>query len=175
MEEVMAEQYSIQYSVPVTVLRSSWVFDRDDLLKHFSLLNNVSPTEQGHGFGEIDDATMTLVRSRQERIPILADHAGTPLRRHIVHVDDVMQAFDRVLENPSALNQTFNIAGPASFDYRTAANYISKRLNVPTVELRCPHYHSFEINITRARSILGYAPSHDIFSMADLAIAAQRP
>lgn len=172
MEEVMAEQYSIQYGVPFTVLRSSWVFDGADLLNHFSLLHNVQPAEKGHGFGEISEDTMNLVRSKQERIPILTDAKDTPFRRHIVHVDDVMQAFDRMIDNPSALNQTFNIAGPAPFDYGVAAGYISSKLNIPTLVLRCPDYHSFEINITRARTVLGYAPENDFFRMVDRAIAA---
>ena len=173
MEETMAGQYQIQYGLPVTVLRSSWVFERDDLLNHFSLLKNVNPAEPGHGFGEISNEVLTLLRTGDERIPILTDAHGTPLRRHIVHVDDVMQAFDKALDNRSALHQTFNIAGPSAFDYRIAAGYLSRQLGIPTVELRCPDYHSFEINITRARTVLGYAPEHDFFRMADLAIAAR--
>ncbi len=173
MEETMAGQYAIQYGVPVTVLRSSWVFEHDDLLNHFSLLRNVNPAEPGHGFGEANDEALALVRAGQERIPILTDAYGTPLRRHIVHVDDVMQAFDRMLGNPSAHGQTFNIAGPSAFDYGIAAGYLSKKLSVPTVELRCPNYHPFEINITRARAVLGYAPENDFFRMADRAIEAR--
>ena len=169
----MAEQYAIQYGVPVTVLRSSWVFEGDDLLNHFSLLRNVNPAESGHGFGEVTDDILALVRAGQERIPILTDAHGTPLCRHIVHVDDVMQAFDRALGNPSALGQTFHIAGPAPFDYGVAANYLSEKLSVPTVELRCPKYHSFEINISRARTVLGYAPENDFFRMASRAIEAR--
>ena len=170
MEETMAEQYGIQYGVPITVLRSSWVFDQDDLLNHFSLLRNVNPTEPGHGFGEITHDVLSLVRGGQERIPILTDARGIPLRRHIVHVEDVMQAFDLAFGNPSAIGGTFNIAGPSPFDYRVAATYLSRRLGVPTVELRCPKYHSFEINITRARTVLGYKPENDFFRMADRAI-----
>lgn len=173
MEETMAGQYAVQYGLPVTVLRSSWVFEADDLLNHFSLLRNVNPAEPGHGFGEVGEDVLALVRGGQERIPILTDARGTPLRRHIVHMDDVMQAFDRMLDNPAALGQTFNIAAPAPFEYRVAAEYLSARLDVPTIELRCPNYHSFEINITRARSLLGYAPENDFFRMADQAIAAR--
>ena len=88
-----------------------------------------------------------------------------------VHVDDVMQAFDRMIDNHSALGQTFNIAGPSAFDYRVAAEYLSKQLGVPTVEVPSPKYHPFEINITRARTVLGYAPENDFFRMADRAIA----
>jgi nucleoside-diphosphate-sugar epimerase len=172
MEEVMTEQYAIQYGIPITVLRSSWVFDDGDLLKHFSLLHNVRPAEKGHGFGDISQETLALVRAGEERIPILSNAQGAPLRRHIVHIDDVIQAFDRMLDNPSALGQTFNIAGPSPFDYGVAAEYISRQRAIPMVELRCPDYHSFEINITRARSVLGYAPENDIFRMADRAIAA---
>jgi nucleoside-diphosphate-sugar epimerase len=174
MEEVMAEQYGIQYGIPVTVLRASWVFDGDDLLKHFSLLNNVRTAEKGHGFGEVTPETMALVTSRQERIPILVDRNGTPLRRHIVHIDDVVHAFECMCDNPSARGQTFNISGPSPFDYRVAADYLSRKLGVPTVELRCPDYHSFEINITRARTVIGYAPENDFFRMADRAIAHTR-
>ncbi|MEQ2010169.1 MAG: NAD(P)-dependent oxidoreductase [Limisphaerales bacterium] len=174
MEETMAGQYAIQYGVPVTVLRSSWVFERDDLLNHFSLQRNVNPAEPGHGFGEVCDELLALVRAKQERIPILTDARGTPLRRHIVHVDDVMQSFDRMLGNPAALGQTFNIAGPAAFDYRVAAEHLSKQLGVPTVEIPSPKYHPFEINITRARTVLGYAPENDFFLMADRAIAARQ-
>lgn len=170
MEETMAAQYAIQYGVPVTVLRSSWVFEGDDLLNHFSLLRNVNPAEPGHGFGEITEATLALVKAGEERIPILTDAKGTPFRRHIVHVDDVMQAFSKMLGNPSAIGQTFNIAGPAAFDYRVAADYLSQKLDLPTIEIRCPDYHPFEINITRARTVLGYAPENDFFRMADRAI-----
>jgi len=170
MEETMAGQYSVQYGVPITVLRSSWVFEGSDLLNHFSLLRNVNPAEPGHGFGEITEEVLALVRAGDERIPVLTDAHGTPLRRHIVHVDDVMQAFSKMLGNPSALGQTFNIAGPSAFDYRVAADYLSAKLGVPTIELRCPDYHSFEVNITRARTVLGYTPENDFFRMADRAV-----
>ena len=149
------------------------MFEQDDLLNHFSLLRNVNPAEPGHGFGEVNDEVLALVRAKQERIPILTDANGAPLRRHIVHVDDVMQAFDRMIDNPSALGQTFNIAGPSAFDYHVAADYLSKQLGVLTVEIPSPKYHPFEINISHARTALGYAPENDFFRMADRAIAAR--
>lgn len=171
VEETMAEQYAIQYDLPISILRSSWVFEEDDLLTHFSLLENVSPEEKGHGFGKLTDGILALVEAGEERITILADARGRPHYRHIVHIDDVMQAFGRILGNPSALGQDFNIAAPAPFDYRVAAEYISKQVEIPTIEIPCPDYHSFQIDISKARSVLGYAPQNDIFSMIDRAIA----
>ncbi len=174
MEETMARQYAIQYGVPVTILRSSWVFDADDILNHFSLLKNVDPAEEGHGFGEVTDEVRALIRAGEERIPILRDKEGIPLKRHIVHIDDVVQAFGLLLGNPVAIGDSFNIAAPAPFRYDTVAKYISELTGVPTLGLSAPEYHSFEINITRARSILGYAPQNDIYTIVDRALTYRR-
>jgi len=174
VEEVMAEQYAIQYGLPISIMRCSWIFEKDDLLGHFSLLENVDPEEEGHGFGEVTEEIEALVRAGEERIPILTDSEGRPYYRHIVHIDDVMQAFEKILGNDSAIGQDFNIAAPAPFDYRVAAEYIGEQLGIPTIEIVCPGYHSFEIDISKARAILGYAPQNDIFSIIDRAIAYRR-
>ncbi len=170
MEEVMVEQYSIQYGIPYSILRSSWVFEGDDLLTHFSLLDNVNPAEPGHGFGEVAPEIMALVEAGEERVAVQVDEAGRPYHRHIVHIDDVVQAFGKIIGNPTALGHSFNIAGPSAFDYRVAGDYLSERTGVPTIDIVCPGYHSFEINITKARTMLGYAPENDIFRMIDRAL-----
>ncbi len=174
IEETMAEQYAIQYGVPITILRSSWIFEKDDLLNHFSLLENVNPAEPGHGFGEVADDVMALVEAGEERIAMQVDADGAPYHRHIVHIDDVMQAFAKMLGNPSAAGEDFNIAAPAAFEYRVACEYLSEKLGIPVIEIACPGYHSFEIDISKARSILGYAPENDIFTMIDRAVAYRK-
>ncbi len=171
MEEVMTQQYAYQYGVPFTILRSSWIQEDDDLLQHFSLLKNVDPAEPGHGFGEVPDDIMALVEAGEERVPILVNDGGVPYHRHIVQIDDVMQAFDKTLGNEAALGESFNIAAPAAFDYRVAAEYLSAKMDVPVVEIACPGYHSFAINIAKARAMLGYNPQFDFFTMADSALA----
>ncbi|MBL9151008.1 MAG: NAD(P)-dependent oxidoreductase [Verrucomicrobiales bacterium] len=171
IEETMTEQYRHQYGLATTILRSSWVFDNDDLLNHFSLLKNVNPAEKGHGFGQPSEATLDLVREGREHLPILLDRDGRPLRRHIVHIEDVIHALDRMIDQPVALNEDFNIAGPAAFDYRSAAACLAEKTGLPTVEIPCPDYHSFEIDISKARERLGYAPRNDFATMADRAIA----
>lgn len=171
VEETMTEQYRHQYGLVTTILRSSWVFEKDDLLNHFSLLKNVDPAERGHGFGEPSEATLDLVRAGREHLPILLNLDGEPLRRHIVHIEDVLHAFDRLIDNPAAFGEDFNIAGPAAFDYRSAAACLSEKTGLPTVEIACPDYHSFEIDIRKARRTLGYHPQNDFPIMADKAIA----
>ncbi len=170
MEEVMTEQYGFQYGLPWTILRSSWVFEADDLLGHFSLLENVDPSEPGHGFGEQPPEVMKLVDAGEERVVIQTNGDGVPYHRHIVHIDDVMQGLGLMLGNEAALGQSFNIAAPSAFNYLPAADHLSAKTETPTLELPCPGYHSFEININRARTILGYAPENDIYRMIDRAL-----
>ncbi len=173
MEETMTQQYRIQYGLPTTILRSSWVFEGDELLNHFSILKNVDPAEPGHGFGDVSDEVLELVRSGQERMPVLVDAAGVPLTRHIVHIDDVLQAVDVSLGNERAIGRDYNIAAPAPFEYRQAANYLSHKLGVPTIEIASPQYYPFSIDISRARQELGYSPENDFNRMADRAIDAR--
>jgi len=174
LEEVMVQQYAYQYGIPFSILRSSWVFERDDLLQHFSLLKNVDPAEPGHGFGSVSDDVLALVEAGEERVPILTNDEGVPYCRHIVHIDDVVQAFGKIIGNEVALGESFNIAAPAPFEYRVAAEYLSAKTQVPTVEIVCAGYHSFSINISKARSVLGYVPQYDFFAMADSALAFAR-
>ena len=170
MEEVMAQQYAYQYALPTTILRCSWIFENDDLLEHFSLLKNVDPAEPGHGFGQQPADIMKLVEEGAEHIPVLLNADGMPYRRHIVHIEDVMHGFEKAFGNPVALNDSFNIAAPAPFNYRIAGDYLAEKMGLPTIEVKCPGYHSFSINITKARSILGYNPQYDFFKIADSAL-----
>lgn len=174
MEETMTRQYEIQYGLRATILRSSWVFEGDDLLNHFSILKNVNPAEPGHGFGKVPKEILELVRAGEERIPVLVDGSGDPLTRHIVHIDDVIHALDSALGNEQAVGRDYNIAAPDPFQYRLAADYLSAQLGIPTIDIPNPQYHSFSIDVSRARQEIGYAPANDFRRMADRAIAARR-
>ena len=173
LEETMTRQYGIQYGLPWTILRSSWVFERDDLLDHFSILKNVDPAEPGHGFGEVPADVLEHVRAGREHIPVLLDAAGRPLTRHIVQIDDVIQAFGCAFGNERALGADFNVAAAEPFEYRRAAQYLSQKLGIPTIDIPCPRYHSFSIDISKARRLLGYQPTYDFQAMADAAIRSR--
>ncbi len=174
IEETMTRQYGIQYGLPWTILRSSWVFENDDLLHHFSILENVDPAEPGHGFGEVPEEVTEQVRQGREHIPVLVDADGQPLSRHIVHIDDVVQAFSCAIGNRRAIGEDYNIAAPQPFRYREAAEYLSEKLSLPTIEIPSPQYHSFSIDISKARREIGYQPENDFPRMADRAIAYRR-
>ncbi len=173
IEETMTRQYGIQYGLGWTILRSSWIFEEDDLLDHFSILKNVNPAEPGHGFGAVPASVVELVQAGIERIPVLMGASGLPLTRHIVHIDDVLQAFTCAIGNEQAFGRDYNIAAPKPFEYRRAADYLTRRLGIESLDIPTPAYHSFSIDISRARTEIGYDPVNDFQRMADRAIEAR--
>jgi UDP-glucose 4-epimerase len=170
MEEVMFSQYHIQYGLPTCTLRMSWIFEQADILNHLSL-RNLNPAEKGHGWDDyLTDELREVIAQGGNRVPILLNGEGLPYARHIVHLDDVVQAFDLALGNPAALGETFNIAAPRAFRYDEAAAYLAPKVGLETCTITAAGYHSFEINVSKARRVLGYAPQYDIFGIIDKAL-----
>ena len=170
MEEVMCGQYRIQYGLPTTILRMSWIFEKADILNHLSL-RNLNPAEQGHGWDDyLTDELREIVARGENRVPILVNEHGVPYTRHIVHLDDVVQAFGLALGNPASLGETFNIAAPQAFRYDEAAAYLAPKVGLETCTITAAGYHSFEINVSKARDVLGYAPRYDICGIIDKAL-----
>lgn len=170
MEEVMVGQYHIQYGLPTTVLRISWIHDEDDLLAYMTL----RPPDFG-GPAWRDLATtirqQELLRSKRDAVGCLVHPGGRPFVRHIVGIADVVQSFLLALGNPVALGETFNIAASAAFSYDVLARNMADKLDLPVVNFTCREAHDFQIDITKARSLLGYRPQWDALRIADDAIA----
>ena len=101
----------------------------------------------------------------------LVHPGGRPYVRHIVGVQDVVQAFLHALDCPEALGQTFNIAAPEAFRYDALSAYIAGKLDLPVVEFELDHCFDFRIDISKARAVLGYKPTYDVFGIVDEAIA----
>lgn len=137
-------------------------------------LRNLNPGEKGHGWDEyLTDELRAMLERGENRVPVLVDGKGHPYTRHIVHLEDVVQAFGRALGNPASLGETFNIAAPAAFQYDKAAAYLAERAGMRTATITAAGYHSFEINIEKARRVLGYDPQYDIYGIIDAALEWQ--
>jgi len=169
LEEVMCEQYIVQYNLPITVLRFSWTMDEDDFLCHITLKEPnfgvpvwselANTPEQKRYFEEGIDGVAELVHPE-----------GKPGIRHIVGIKDAVQGILLSIGNPSAIGQAFTITGPSSFSYKLAAEYISEKLNFPVVKFEYDKFYDFTHNIAKARSILGYNPQYDIVKIIDDAV-----
>ncbi len=173
LEETLCRQYGIQYGLPYTILRFSWVQEEDDILAHMTLQapnfgvpvwRELAKTpEQAEYFKTGTDAVVNLVHP-----------SGASYVRHVVGIDDVVDAFLRALDNPAAAGETFNIAAPSSFSYESLSRYIADRLDSPVVTLAQDGFHDFTINVTKARTLLGCPLRVDMETLVEKAIKFRR-
>ncbi|MEK6645742.1 MAG: NAD(P)-dependent oxidoreductase [Candidatus Firestonebacteria bacterium] len=169
MEETMCQQYQIQYGLPVTILRFSWIHDEDDILAYMTLMppDFGGPAWEGLAKTKIQKE---FFKKKKNGVGCLLHPDKKPFIRHIVGILDVIQSFMLALGNKVAINQTFNIAAPSAFSYDILSKYISKKLDLPVVEFTSDNFYDFTIDITKAKSGLGYKPQYDIFKIVDSAI-----
>lgn len=177
MEETLTTQYFHQEKVPIVNLRMSWIQAEDDILSHLCL--------EGEPFGVPVWREIMTAEQRREFAPtdgeprrnaaVAAIHPdGTPLRRHVVALEDCVQAFLLALHTEGVEGQTFNIAMGDPFDYREAARYVADRLGIELLELTDPIGQDFCMDITKARFGLGFEPAIDIRALIDRAIDFRR-
>ncbi|MDD2709636.1 MAG: NAD(P)-dependent oxidoreductase [Verrucomicrobiae bacterium] len=173
LEEVMCEQYRIQYQTPITVLRFSWVHEKDDFLCHITL------KEPNFGVPIWKELAKTakqksFFEKKEDGVAKLVHPGGKPGVRHIVGIKDVVQGVMKSIGNPAAIGHAFAITGPSAFSYDVAAEYAAKKLNLPVVEFELEGFHDFSHNISKPRSLLGYDPQYDIFKIIDEGIAFRK-
>ncbi len=171
LEETMAQQFYHQQQVPTVCLRMSWIHAEDDILNHL--------TVAGEPFGvpvwsELMDQEQKKQLAGGDAAVALRHPDGQPMRRHIVAVEDCVQAFLLALTTPAIEGETFNIAMAEPFDYSEAAGYAAEQLGIQVIELIDPVGHDFCIDVTKARYQLGYRPQLDIFGLIDAAVTFRR-
>jgi UDP-glucose 4-epimerase len=171
LEEVLAEQYRVQYGMPVTVLRMGFVHRPATLLKFLlagkvagqvwkNMFRNLMPPDlRARAEGEGQGFAMVAVDQQ----------GGMPIRRTTVSFDDVTQAWLLAVGHPLAANQVFNVVHP-SWSYAEVGAFLSERLGVPAERVPLDA-HSWEMDTTKIRTLLGWKPKDDVFSMLDQAIA----
>jgi nucleoside-diphosphate-sugar epimerase len=172
LEETLFQQYYCQAGVPTVILRMSWIHAEDDVLSHL--------TVAGNGFGvpvwrELMNAQeLQRFDSGGDAAVALRHPDGTPMRRHIVAVEDCVQAFLLALEREGIAGQTFAIAMAEPLDYPSAAAYAAEKLGIDVIDLVDPVGQDFSIDVAKARWVLGYQPQVDIRRLIDQAVEFRR-
>jgi len=172
LEETMFQEYWWQSGVPTVCLRMSWIQCEDDILTHL--------TVAGEQFGVpvwselMNDQQRAEFAAGKDAAVALRHPDGSPMRRHIVAVEDCVQAYLLALRKEGIEGQTFMIAMNDPFDYVEAASYAAKRLGIETLDLVDPVGQDFCIDTTKARYVLGYRPKYDIFGLIDKAVEFRR-
>lgn len=163
LEEVMLEQYQIQYDLNGCCLRAPWIMEKDDFKFQLSFGTDVFG---GPRWRDLVGPEQADAYVRTHTIPVMLDPAGMPVQRNFVHVHDLVQALLVALDHPQARQQTFNICTNEPVDYRAVAHYLQQTRGFPSVDVPTP-YHSTWLDNAKAKFLLGWRPEYDYKRLID--------
>jgi nucleoside-diphosphate-sugar epimerase len=165
LEEVLLEQFGIQYGTNGCCLRAPWIMEKDDFKYTLSFGDDV--------FGGPDWKTL-VPKADAERyrrngtVPLLRDADGRPLKRNFVHVEDLVAAILAALDNPRAERQLFNICMDRPVDYGEVAAYLRRTRNLDSIDIPS-RYHSNWMDNSKAKFQLAWQPEYDLEKLVDSA------
>jgi UDP-glucose 4-epimerase len=167
LEETLAFQYGYQCDLPWTVLRMGWVNTPAMLVKLF-LCGSVAGKVWRNMFrGDMSPELQERVDGEGPGFVMVAvDQQGKlPIRRTTVSFPDVVSAWLAAVGNPAARNQVFNVVSPA-WDYAAVGGWLAGKLGVSAERVPLDA-HSWDMDTTKARTVLGWSPKDDVYSMLD--------
>lgn len=170
LEEVMLEQYYIQYDLNGCCLRAPWIMENDDFKYQLSFGEDVFGGPRWRDLVGPEKADEYI---RQGAVPVMLDPDGQPVMRNFVHVEDLASAILAALDAPKARQQTFNICMNEPVNYRALAEYLAQTRGLPSVDVVTP-YHSTWLDNTKAKFLLGWRPVYDLKRMTDEAFDYRR-
>jgi UDP-glucose 4-epimerase len=165
LEEVMLEQYYVQYDLNGCCLRAPWIMERDDFKYQLSFGEDVFGGPRWRDLVGILKADEYV---RTQTIPIMLDPGGKPVKRNFIHVEDLVGALLSAIDHPQARQQLFNISMDEPVDYGEMAKYLTESRELPSVEIKTG-YHSTWLDNTKAKLLLGWRPKYDMKKMIDSA------
>jgi nucleoside-diphosphate-sugar epimerase len=171
LEEVMLEQYFLQYDLDGCCLRAPWIMEKDDFKQQLSFADDVFGGPRWCDLVTRDEAEIYV---KNGTVPIMLDPEGAPVKRNFVHVDDLLAAISLAIGNPRARRQTFNVGMDEPVDYGALATYLKKTRGLDGVGVRTP-YRSTWLDNTKAKFILGFRPEYDLERLTDAAFDYKRP
>ena len=170
LEEVMLEQYGVQYGLDFCCLRAPWIMEKDDFRCQLSFGEDVFGAPRWRDLVGAEQADAYLER---EAVPVMLDEDGRPVKRNFVHVEDLVDAILAALDHPAARCQTFNICMDEPVDYGELGAYLAESRGFPMVEIRTP-YHSTWLDNAKAKFLLGWRPRYDLERLVDEAWSYER-
>jgi UDP-glucose 4-epimerase len=170
LEEVMLEQYFIQYDLSGCCLRAPWIMEKDDFRYSLSFGEDVFG---GPRWRDLVGAQRADEYLKSGAVPLMLDPKGAPVQRNFVHVSDLVDAILLSLEHPKAHQQTFNICMNEPVDYQRVAEYLKETRGISSVEVETPFWSTWLDN-SKARFLLGWRPVVDLKRLIDDAWNYQR-
>lgn len=171
LEEVMLEQFGLQYDLDWCCLRAPWIMEKDDFRCSLSFGDDL--------FGGPDWKTMVTAEEAEAcrqtgAVPLLLAEDGEPVKRNFVHVDDLVEAIVVALPARAARQRLYNICMDRPVDYAEVAAYLGRTRGLPAKEIRGPYFSNWMDN-SRARAELDWHPSYDLEALIESAWSYRRP
>ena len=170
LEEVMLEQYYIQYNLNGCCLRAPWIMEKDDFKAHLSFGEDVFG---GPRWRDLVGAARADAYIATQTVPVMLDPAGQPVKRNFVHVEDLVSAILLAIDHPKARQQLFNICMDQPVDYGALATYLARTRGLPSAEIPTAFYSTWLDN-SKAKFLLGWRPVYDLPKLTDAAWDYQR-
>lgn len=158
LEEVMLEQYFIQYDLTGCCLRAPWIMEKDDFKYSLSFGEDVFG---GPRWRDLVGAARADEYVKSGAVPLMLDPKGKPVKRNFVHVSDLVDAILLALDHPSARQQTFNICMDEPVDYQEVADRLRETRGLPAVEIQTP-FCSTWLDNAKAKFLLGWRPQYNL-------------
>jgi UDP-glucose 4-epimerase len=170
LEEVMLQQYQIQYDLPGCCLRAPWIMEKDDFKFQLSFGTDVFG---GPRWCDLVGEAEAERHRASGAVPVMLDAEGRPVKRNFVHVDDLVAALLLALDNPRAHQQLMNVCMDEPVDYGELGDYLFSTRRLPRVPIRTT-YHSTWLDNRKARLLLGWKPHYDLPRLVEAAWSYQR-
>jgi UDP-glucose 4-epimerase len=170
LEEVILEQFGIQYGTNGCCLRAPWIMEKDDFKYTLSFGDDVFGGPDWKTMVPAEDARRYL---KNGTVPLLRDADGQPLKRNFVHVDDLVSAILAAIDNPRAERQLFNICMDRPVDYGEVADHLKRTRGLDSVDIPS-QYHSNWMDNSKAKYLLGWEPDYDLEMLIDSAWTYER-
>jgi UDP-glucose 4-epimerase len=170
LEEVMLQQYFIQYGIDGCCLRAPWIMEKDDFKYTLSFGDDVFG---GPVWKDLVPPADAERYRKAGTVPLLLDADGRPLKRNFVHAEDLVAAMLKALGNPRAKQQLFNISMDRPVDYGEVAAYLKGTRGLPSAEIKSD-FHSNWMDNAKAKYFLDWHPDYDLAKLIDGAFDFKR-
>jgi UDP-glucose 4-epimerase len=170
LEEVMLEQYFLQYDLTGCCLRAPWIMEKDDFKYTLSFGEDIFG---GPRWRDLVSPELADEYLRDHTVPLMLDPEGNPVQRNFVHLNDLVEAMLLALDHPKARQQTFNICMDEPVDYQQVGTYLNQTKALPTVEVKTPYWSTWLDN-SKAKFLLGWKPHYDLRRLIDESWSYQR-
>lgn len=170
LEEVMLDQYYTQYDLNGCCLRAPWIMEKDDFKYQLSFGKDVFGAPRWH---ELVGEEKAAEYAQCGAIPVMLDAQGIPVKRNFIHVDDLVCAILRAIDNPRVRQELIHVSMDEPVDYGELGQYLSDTRKLPAVPV-ATSCHSVWLDNTKAKLLLGWRPEYDLKKMVESAFGYSR-